>query len=96
MRTLLVGDEPRDIVFAGAGSTRAFITTAHRGQNRRGQEEPTIRRSELALRADRRCSRPASGAATCGCSTSTSLGTSLGGTTLAILTCSATRRARSP
>jgi YVTN family beta-propeller protein len=32
-RTLLVGDEPRDIVFAGAGGTRAFITTAHRGQN---------------------------------------------------------------
>jgi DNA-binding beta-propeller fold protein YncE len=30
--TLLVGDEPRDIVFAGAPS-RAFITTAHRGQH---------------------------------------------------------------
>ena len=39
MRTLLVGDEPRDIVFAGTeldGETieRAFITTAHRGQQR--------------------------------------------------------------
>ncbi len=33
VRTLLVGDEPRDIVFAGAGKNRAFITTAHRGQN---------------------------------------------------------------
>jgi YVTN family beta-propeller protein len=32
-RTLLVGDEPRDIVFAGPGKARAFITTAHRGQN---------------------------------------------------------------
>jgi DNA-binding beta-propeller fold protein YncE len=32
-RTLLVGDEPRDIVFAGKGGGRAFITTAHRGQN---------------------------------------------------------------
>src|SRR6201999_3344071 len=32
-RTLLVGDEPRDIVFAGPGHHRAFITTAHRGQN---------------------------------------------------------------
>jgi DNA-binding beta-propeller fold protein YncE len=32
-RTLLVGDEPRDIVFAGAGFSRAFITTARRGQN---------------------------------------------------------------
>ena len=31
-RTLLVGDEPRDIVFA-KNNTRAFITTAHRGQN---------------------------------------------------------------
>ncbi|MEE8058750.1 MAG: dockerin type I domain-containing protein [Pseudomonadales bacterium] len=38
VRTLLVGDEPRDIVFAGtpplpgAPFPRAFITTAHRGQ----------------------------------------------------------------
>jgi len=32
-RTLLVGDEPRDIVFAGPGGNRAFITTARRGQN---------------------------------------------------------------
>ncbi len=28
-----MGDEPRDIVFAGRGKNRAFITTAHRGQN---------------------------------------------------------------
>ena len=34
VRTLLVGDEPRDILYAGAGVTRAFITTAHRGQHR--------------------------------------------------------------
>src|SRR5438874_8476598 len=33
VRTLLVGDEPRDIVFAGTGGNRAFVTTAHRGQN---------------------------------------------------------------
>jgi DNA-binding beta-propeller fold protein YncE len=33
VRTLLVGDEPRDIVFAGANNY-AFITTAHRGQHR--------------------------------------------------------------
>lgn len=32
--TLLVGDEPRDIVFAGPDNARAFITTAHRGQRR--------------------------------------------------------------
>ena len=34
IRTLLVGDEPRDIVFAG-NPQRAFITTAHRGQQPR-------------------------------------------------------------
>jgi DNA-binding beta-propeller fold protein YncE len=33
-RTLLVGDEPRDIVFAGTTGDRAFVTTAHRGQHR--------------------------------------------------------------
>src|SRR3989442_3187730 len=33
VRPLLVGDEHRDIVFAGPGGNRAFITTAHRGQN---------------------------------------------------------------
>ena len=33
VRTLNVGDEPRDIVFAGTNHDRAFITTAHRGQN---------------------------------------------------------------
>lgn len=32
VRTLLVGDEPHDIVFSANG--RAFITTAHRGQQR--------------------------------------------------------------
>jgi DNA-binding beta-propeller fold protein YncE/mono/diheme cytochrome c family protein len=33
VRTLLVGDEPRDVVFGGSNGNRAFITTAHRGQN---------------------------------------------------------------
>lgn len=37
VRTLLVGDEPRDVVFAGSAVggvfPRAFITTARRGQN---------------------------------------------------------------
>lgn len=32
-RTLLVGDEPNDIVFGGPGGNRAFVTAAHRGQN---------------------------------------------------------------
>ena len=34
VRTLLVGDEPRDIVFAGSPDGRVFISTAHRGQHR--------------------------------------------------------------
>ncbi len=38
-RTLLVGDEPRDIVFAGTGGNRAFVTTAYRGQHR---SDPSI------------------------------------------------------
>lgn len=32
-KTLLVGDEPRDVVFAGPGAKLGFVTTAHRGQN---------------------------------------------------------------
>jgi len=32
-RTLALCDEPRDVVFAGPGGGRAFITTARRGQN---------------------------------------------------------------
>jgi len=41
VRTLLVGDEPRDVVFAGPGRARAFVTAAHRGQNRPGDPELT-------------------------------------------------------
>jgi YVTN family beta-propeller protein len=40
-RTLLVGDEPRDIVFAGPMKSRAFVTTAHRGQNVPYDPQPT-------------------------------------------------------
>jgi DNA-binding beta-propeller fold protein YncE len=36
LRTLQVGDEPRDVVFAGSNRERAFITAANRGQNRSG------------------------------------------------------------
>ena len=39
--TLLVGDEPRDVVFAGPGRSRAFVTAAHRGQNRPGDPQLT-------------------------------------------------------
>ena len=72
MRTLLVGDEPRDIVFAGPGGTRAFITTAHRGQNRPGDPQLTtagVGRADVWV------------------FDATNLGpTSLGGTPLSILT----------
>ena len=39
--TLQVGDEPRDIVFAGSNHEKAFITTASRGQNRPGDPQFT-------------------------------------------------------
>jgi DNA-binding beta-propeller fold protein YncE len=40
VRTLLTCDEPRDIVFAGPGNTRAFVSTARRGQNCAVQANP--------------------------------------------------------
>jgi YVTN family beta-propeller protein len=43
VQTLLVGDEPRDIVFAGVDSERAFITAAYRGQN-----HPTFKLEDLS------------------------------------------------
>ncbi|HEX8793163.1 MAG TPA: beta-propeller fold lactonase family protein [Polyangiaceae bacterium] len=48
-QTLLVGDEPRDIVFAGPGGSRAFVTTAHRGQNGDdpGLHDPTQGRADV-------------------------------------------------
>ncbi len=70
-RTLLVGDEPRDIVFAGPGRSRAFITTAHRGQN-----------SPI----DPQLTTPGVGRADVWVFDSGALGTTLGGTPLAILT----------
>ena len=52
VRTLLVGDEPRDIVFAGPNRNRAFITTAHRGQNT-GRDpqlkEPGVGRADVRV-----------------------------------------------
>ncbi len=98
-RTLLVGDEPRDIVFAGPGGNRAFITTAHRGQN-------------TPLESTRKCAGGANDGAICTsvtectggtCTTAdlakpgvgradvwvfdaTNLGASLGGTPLTVVT----------
>lgn len=70
-RTLLVGDEPRDIVFAGANRSKAFITTAHRGQN-------TGRDPEL--------STPGVGRADVWVFDARNQGTSLGGDPLTVLT----------
>jgi DNA-binding beta-propeller fold protein YncE len=71
--TLLVGDEPRDIVFAGQKRNRAFITTAHRGQNSPIDPQlstPGVGRADVwVFDADSCCS-----------------GSSLGGTPLTILT----------
>src|SRR5262245_22120367 len=72
IRTLLVGDEPRDIVFAGTGGNRAFITTAHRGQN--SGVPPTDLTTEGLGRAD------------VWVFDATNLGTALGGTPLTRLT----------
>jgi cytochrome c peroxidase len=80
-RTLLVGDEPRDILFAGTGGNRAFITTAHRGQHRThssisgvtGAGDPQLTTEDI-------------GRADVWVFDATALGTTLGGTPLRILT----------
>jgi DNA-binding beta-propeller fold protein YncE len=70
-RTLLVGDEPRDIVFAGPGRKRAFITTAHRGQN---------------IPFDPQLTTPGVGRADVWVFDANQLGSALGGTPLTIAT----------
>jgi DNA-binding beta-propeller fold protein YncE len=70
-RTILVGDEPRDIVFAGPGRSRAFITTAHRGQN---------------IPFDPQLTTPGVGRADVWVFDADELGNSLGGTPLTVVT----------
>src|SRR5262245_57621606 len=70
-RTLLVGDEPRDLVFAGPARRRAFITTAHRGQNSPIDPQLTM---------------PGVGRADVWVFDAAGLGETLGGTPLAIVT----------
>ena len=70
-RTLLVGDEPRDIVFGGLARDRAFITTAHRGQN---------------IPIDPQLTTPGVGRADVWVFGANNLGSSLGGTPMTILT----------
>ena len=47
--TLLVGDEPRDLVFAGRARRRVYVSAARRGQHRPGSSRST---SEGVGRAD--------------------------------------------
>jgi DNA-binding beta-propeller fold protein YncE len=71
VRTLLVGDEPRDIVFAGPARSRAFITCGHRGQN---------------VPFDPQLQTPGVGRADVWVFDATNLGGGLGGTPLTIVT----------
>ncbi len=70
VRTLLVGDEPRDIVFAGPGGNRAFITTAQRGQN---------------IGFDPKLTTPGQGRADVWVFDALALGSTLGGTPLQVI-----------
>jgi len=79
VRTLLVGDEPRDIVFAGSPS-RAFITTAHRGQHR---TDPSI--AGVPGAGDPQLETPGVGRADVWIFDPANLGTQLGGLPLKIM-----------
>ena len=73
VRTLLVGDEPRDIVFAG-NPERAFITTAHRGQHR---TDPSI--VSVPGAGDPQLTTPSIGRADVWVFNTNNLGTAFGG-----------------
>lgn len=72
LRTLQVGDEPRDIVFAGADRGRAFVSAAFRGQN-----HPDFRSASLTT--------PGSGRADIWVFDAAALDSSLNGRPLAIV-----------
>ena len=79
VRTLLTGDEPRDIVFAGRNG-RAFITTAHRGQQR---TDPSI--AHVPGAGDPQLTTPGIPRADVWVFDPENLGTAVGGTPVAIL-----------
>lgn len=79
-RTLLVGDEPRDIVFAGSAG-RAFITTAHRGQHRTDASIAAVPGA-----GDPQLTTPSVGRADVWVFDAANPGTTLGGTPLKIMT----------
>src|SRR5262249_39784558 len=78
--TLLVGDQARDIGFAGA-PTRAFITTAHRGQQR---TDPSI--ADVPGAGDPKLTTPGVGRADVWVFNPASLSTALGGKPVRIMT----------
>lgn len=80
-RTLLVGDEPRDIVFAGTGFNRAFISAAHRGQH---LTHSSI--SGVPGAGDPQLTTPGVGRADVWVFDANSLGSTIGGTPIRILT----------
>ncbi len=80
VRTLLVGDEPRDIVFAGTAAKRVFITTAHRGQHR---THPSL--SGVPGAGDPQLTTPGIGRADVWVFDASNPGTSLGGTPVKII-----------
>ena len=80
VRTLLVGDEPRDIQFAGTAFNRAFITTAHRGQQR---THPSI--SGVPGSGGPQLTTEGIGRADVWVFDAAALGTTIGGTPLSIL-----------
>ena len=79
-RTVLVGDEPRDIVFAGTNNY-AFITTAHRGQQR---TNPSI--AGVPGAGDPQLTTPGVGRADVWVFNPASLGNTIGGTPVRIVT----------
>jgi DNA-binding beta-propeller fold protein YncE len=81
VKTLLVGDEPRDIVFAGNQFERAFITTAHRGQQR---VDPSI--AAVPGAGDPQLTTEGIGRADVWVFDAANLGSTLGGTPVEILT----------
>lgn len=78
-RTLLVGDEPRDIVFAG--DNLAFITTAHRGQHRTDSSIASVPGA-----GDPQLTTPSVGRADVWVFDPENLGAAVGGTPLKIMT----------
>ena len=80
VRTLLVGDEPRDVVFAGSPA-RAFITTAHRGQQR---THSSI--ADIPGAGDPQLTTPGVGRADVWVFNPASLGTAVGGRPVRIMT----------